>query len=37
MSVDRADIQWCLDHGPAAARHWYETGERKAAAVALHA
>ena len=28
MSVDRADIQWCLDHGPAAALRWYRTGQR---------
>lgn len=28
MSVDRADIQWCLDHGPQAARRWYDTGQR---------
>lgn len=28
MSVDRADITWCLDNGPTAARHWFETGQR---------
>lgn len=22
----RADVQWCLDHGPAAAKAWYATG-----------
>jgi hypothetical protein len=28
MSVDRADIQWCLDHGPTAAKRWFDTGQR---------
>lgn len=28
MSVDRADITWCLEHGPEAAQRWFETGRR---------
>jgi hypothetical protein len=28
MSVDRADITWCLEHGPQAARQWFATGQR---------
>ena len=28
MSVDRDDIDWCLDHGPEAAHRWFETGQR---------
>jgi hypothetical protein len=28
MSVDRADITWCLEHGPEAAHRWFETGQR---------
>ena len=31
MKVARADIQWCLDNGPAAARRWYDTGSKIAA------
>lgn len=32
MSDARSDVQWCLDHGPAAARHWFATGIRLAEA-----
>lgn len=28
MKVQRADIQWCLDNGPVAARGWYDTGKK---------
>lgn len=28
MKVARADAQWCLDNGPAAAKHWYKTGSK---------
>jgi len=28
MSVDRADITWCLDNGPEAAHRWFLTGQR---------
>ena len=34
MSVDRADIQWCLEHGPTAARRWYDTGRRSTSGIA---
>lgn len=28
MSVDRADVTWCLTSGPEAAHRWFETGQR---------
>lgn len=32
MKDARADLQWCLDNGPDAARAWYDTGKKTAAA-----
>lgn len=32
MSAGRADVQWCLDHGPVAALAWYRTGTKPATA-----
>jgi hypothetical protein len=29
MRVDRADVTWCLEHGPEAAHRWFETGHRQ--------
>ena len=28
MSVDRADVDWCLTHGPEASHRWFVTGQR---------